>query len=67
MTMAHPTLPFDTRVRVTNLHNRRSVVLRVNDRGPFHADRIGDVTEAAARELGIWRRGTGRASLEVVE
>ena len=67
MTMAHPTLPFDTRVKVTNLRNKRWVVLRVNDRGPFHGDRIGDVSEAAARELGIWRRGTVRASLEVVE
>jgi rare lipoprotein A len=66
MTMAHPTLPFDTRVRVTNLRNRRSVVLRVNDRGPYHANRIADVSEAAARELGIWRRGTGTAVLEVV-
>ncbi|HEX5818031.1 MAG TPA: septal ring lytic transglycosylase RlpA family protein [Gemmatimonadales bacterium] len=67
MTMAHPTLPFGTRVKVTNLRNKRSVVLRVNDRGPYHANRIGDVSEAAARELGIWRRGTGRALLEVVD
>jgi rare lipoprotein A len=67
MTMAHPTLPFDTRVRVTNLRNQRSVVLRVNDRGPYHAQRIGDVSEAAAKELGMWRRGTATAMLEVVE
>ncbi len=67
MTMAHPSLPFGTRVRVTNLRNRRSVVLRVNDRGPFNAGRIGDVSEAAAKELGMWRRGIATATLQVVE
>jgi rare lipoprotein A len=67
MTMAHPSLPFGTRVKVTNLRNKRSVVLRVNDRGPFHARRVGDVSEAAAKELGMWRRGTATAMLEVVE
>ena len=67
MTMAHPSLPFGTRVQVTNLRNKRSVVVRVNDRGPYHAGRIGDVSEAAAKELGMWRRGTATATLEVVE
>jgi rare lipoprotein A len=64
MTMAHRTWPFGTRVKVTNLRNRRSVVLRVNDRGPVDTARIGDVSEAAARELGMWRRGLARATLE---
>jgi len=51
LTAAHRTLPFGTLVRVTNLRNGRSVVLRINDRGPFTAGRIIDVTPAAAREL----------------
>lgn len=67
MTMAHDTLPFGTLVRVTNLLNRRSVVVRVNDRGAWSADRIGDVSTAAARELGMLRRGVVRAQLELVE
>ena len=67
MTMAHRSLPFGTRVKVTNLRNRRSVVVRVTDRGPFDTTRVGDVSEAAAKELGMWRRGIARAKLEVVE
>jgi rare lipoprotein A len=66
MTMAHRTLPFGTRVKVTNLRNGRSVVLRVNDRGPVDTTRVGDVSEAAARELGMWRRGLATAKLEVM-
>ncbi|RCW67988.1 septal ring lytic transglycosylase RlpA family protein [Pseudorhodoferax soli] len=67
MTMAHETLPFGTLVRVTNLLNRRSVVVRVNDRGAWSTDRIGDVSTAAARELGMLGRGVVRAQLELVE
>ncbi len=66
MTMAHPTLPFGTRVRVTNLRNGRSVVLRVNDRGPFVGSRIADLSEAAATALGMLRRGIAKARIEVV-
>ena len=66
MTMAHKTLPFGTKVRVTNLKNKRSVVLRVNDRGPMQADRIGDVSVAAARKLGMLRSGVVSAKIEVV-
>jgi rare lipoprotein A len=66
MTMAHMTLPFGTLVRVTNPANQRSVVVRVNDRGAWAADRIGDVSIAAARELGILRRGIARVRLEVL-
>ena len=47
MTMAHKTLPFGTLVKVTNLGNKRSVVVRVNDRGPSTPDRVGDLTTAA--------------------
>ncbi len=66
MTMAHKSLPFGTRVRVTNLKNKRSVVLRVNDRGPTQGDRIGDVSLAAARKLGMLRSGVVDAKIEVV-
>lgn len=59
MTAAHRTLPLPTYVRVTNLRNERSVVLRVNDRGPFHADRVIDLSYAAAARLGILGPGTG--------
>jgi rare lipoprotein A len=64
MTMADRTLPCGTRVRVTA--NRRSVVLRVNDRGPVRRDRIGDVSRATARRLSMLRRGVADATLEVL-
>ena len=66
LTMAHKTLPFGTRVKVTNPANKRSVVVRVNDRGPSQADRVGDVSLAAARKLGMLRGGVVNAKLEVV-
>jgi len=66
LTMAHPTLPFGTRVRVTNLRNGRSVIVRVNDRGPQVAARIADLSMAAAERLGMIRRGLARARLEVL-
>ena len=53
MTAAHPTLPFNTRLRVKNVKNGRTVVVRINDRGPFHSTRIIDLSYAAARHLGI--------------
>jgi rare lipoprotein A len=53
MTAAHPTLPFNTRVRVKNIKNGRTVVVRINDRGPFHSSRIIDLSYAAANRLGI--------------
>ena len=59
MSAAHKTLPLPTYVRVTNLENRNSVVLRVNDRGPFHANRIIDLSYTAASKLGILAKGTG--------
>jgi rare lipoprotein A len=66
LTMAHPTLPFGTQVKVTNLRNGRSVVLRVNDRGPFVGQRIADLSKAAAAYLGMVRRGIGHVRLEVL-
>ena len=64
MTAAHRSLPFGTKVRVTNHRTGRSVVVRINDRGPFVRGRIIDVMPAAARELGF--SGTTQVSLEVV-
>jgi rare lipoprotein A len=66
LTMAHKTLPFGTRVKVTNTKNKKNVTLRVNDRGPTQADRVGDVSLAAARQLGMVRSGVIDAELEVV-
>jgi rare lipoprotein A len=66
MTMAHKTLPFGTLVKVTNLKTKRSVVVRVNDRGPSTPDRIGDVSSAAATKLKMRRSGVIDAKLEVV-
>lgn len=66
-TAAHPTLPLGTRVRVTNLANNRSVVLTVNDRGPFTKGRIIDVSRRAAERLGFRRAGTARVRVEVIQ
>jgi rare lipoprotein A len=66
MTMAHKSLPFGTRVKVTNLANSKSVVVRVNDRGPSSPDRIGDLTTGAARKIGMTRAGVVEARLDVV-
>lgn len=68
LTAAHRSLPLSTWVEVKNLDNGRSLVLRVNDRGPFAhtAERIIDVSEAAARELGFMRAGTARVEVRSV-
>jgi rare lipoprotein A len=63
-TAAHPWLPFGTVVRVTNLRNRRSIKVRVTDRGPHAKSRVIDVSAAAARELGMQRRGVARVSVK---
>lgn len=65
-TAAHKTLPLPSFVRVTNLDNGRSLVVRVNDRGPFHAGRVMDLSYAAAVRLGVDRTGTARVELEAV-
>lgn len=65
-TAAHKTLPLPTYARVTNLENGRSVVVRINDRGPFHADRLIDLSYAAAVKLGIHIRGTGPIEVRAI-
>jgi len=65
-TCAHRTLPLGTKLRVTNLANGRSVIVRVNDRGPFTRGRILDVSLAAAREIAMVGPGHARVRLEVV-
>ena len=67
MTAAHKTLPIPSYVRVTNLKNQRSVVLRVNDRGPFHENRIIDLSYTAAVKLGIQKTGTGFVEVTALE
>jgi rare lipoprotein A len=62
-TAAHRTLPFGTEVTVTNLSNGRSVVVKVNDRGPFNRHFIIDLSQKAAREIGIFAKGTGKVEL----
>jgi rare lipoprotein A len=64
MTAAHPTLPIPSYVRVTNLRNGRSVIVRVNDRGPFKHDRVIDLSYAAATKLGYAGAGTGEVEVE---
>ena len=67
LTAAHRTLPFNTKLRVSNLNNGRSVIVRVNDRGPFKESRILDLSLEAARRLGITREGTAPVKIEIVE
>jgi rare lipoprotein A len=67
LTAAHRTLPFGTRLKVTDITSGRSVVVRVNDRGPFTHGRLIDVSEAAARELGMIARGSGRVSISLAD
>lgn len=64
---AHKHLPLPTYVRVTNMENRRSLVLRVNDRGPFVEGRVIDLSAGAAKQLGFYRKGTARVLVETVE
>jgi rare lipoprotein A len=65
-TAAHKTLPLPSFVRVTNLDNGRSLIVRVNDRGPFHEGRVMDLSYAAAVRLGVDRTGTARVDIEAV-
>jgi rare lipoprotein A len=64
---AHRSLPFGTKVRVENLRNGRSVVVRINDRGPFVGGRVIDVTRGAAQQLGMIGSGVARVKVTVVE
>lgn len=67
MTAAHKELPLPTYVQVTNLKNGRQVILRVNDRGPFHGNRIIDLSYSAASKLGIVRKGTGLVEVRALD
>jgi rare lipoprotein A len=66
MTAAHPSLPMNSLVRVTNLRNGRSVILRINDRGPRARDRVIDVSRRAAEMLGIKQRGVATVKVEAI-
>jgi rare lipoprotein A len=66
LTAAHRSLPFGTRVRVTNLANGRHVIVRINDRGPYVRGRMLDVSYAAARQLGMLQSGVGRIRMQVL-
>ncbi|MEO1105277.1 MAG: septal ring lytic transglycosylase RlpA family protein [Pseudomonadota bacterium] len=67
MTAAHRTLPFGSKVRVTNPRNGKQVVVRINDRGPFARGRAIDLSRAAAEQIGMIRRGHARVEMELVE
>ena len=67
MTAAHKTLPLPSYVRVTALKNGKSVIVKVNDRGPFHENRIIDLSYAAAIKLGVTARGTGAVEVSVID
>ena len=67
MTAAHRTLPLPTYARITNTRNGKSVVVKINDRGPFHSNRLIDLSYAAARKLGIYGHGTGHVTVEAID
>ena len=66
LTAAHRTLPFGSKVRVTNPRNGKSVVVRINDRGPFSGNRLIDLSRGAAEEIGIVARGHGKVDIELL-
>jgi rare lipoprotein A len=66
LTAAHKTLPFNTKVKVTNLENKKSVVVRINDRGPFKKGRIIDLSKGAAKKIGLIQAGSAKVKLEIV-
>lgn len=67
LTAAHRSLKFGTKIKVTNQRTGKSVIVRINDRGPFHKNRIVDLSEKAAIMVGIKARGTGRVCLKVMK
>lgn len=67
MTAAHKTLPLPTFARVTNLQNGRSVIVKINDRGPFHENRIIDLSYAAAMKLGVVKTGTAMVEVQAID
>jgi rare lipoprotein A len=67
LTAAHRTLPFGTRLRLTNVATGRSVTVRVNDRGPFVPGRVVDVSYSAAETLGMVRRGVAKVKIDILQ
>lgn len=67
MVAGHKKIPFNSKVRVTNLNNNKSVIVRVNDRGPYAYGRIMDLSEAAARKIDLLATGTAKAKIEIIE
>lgn len=67
MTAAHPTLPLPTYVKVTNLENGKVVIVKVNDHGPFHGNRLIDLSYVAAAKLGVLGKGTARVEVESID
>jgi rare lipoprotein A len=67
LTAAHRTLPFGTKVRVVNIRSGRSVIVRINDRGPFIRGRIIDLAFGAARAVGLHRSGVARVRLDIIK
>ena len=67
VTAAHKSLPFNTVARVTNLDNNKSLILRINDRGPYVGDRILDCSYGAAKKLDFINQGTANVKIEVIK
>lgn len=67
LTAAHRTLPFGTQLKVTNLRNKKSIIVSVNDRGPHVRGRIVDLSRAAAEQIGLRHTGTARVALEILK
>ncbi len=67
LTAAHKDLPLGTKVEVTNLSNGRKVVVRINDRGPFHGNRVLDLSRAAAQELGTLNAGVAQVQIRALQ
>jgi len=67
LTAAHRSLPIGTKVRVTNLHNNKTVDVFINDRGPFHRNRVIDLSSAAASKIGMRKRGFAQVKLQIIK
>jgi rare lipoprotein A len=67
LTAAHRSLPFGTKLKVTNLRNGKSVIVRVNDRGPFIQKRVLDLSYGAAKQIGLVRSGIGKIRFDIID
>lgn len=67
LTAAHKTIPFNTKVKVTNIENNKSVVVRINDRGPYKKGRIIDLSKSAAEKIGLIQSGTAKVKLTIIK